>query len=190
MLNIKLKNILRNIIIFLLFIIIIISVFIFIFKNNFFPLDHFDIVKEEAEKNNIDPYLVMSIIKVESNFNKEATSKKEAKGLMQIMDTTANDINNKINISNDVNLYDENVNIALGCKYFSDLINKYNGNYYLAICAYNAGMGNVDKWLEQGILDKNLSQYKDINLPFNETENYLKKVVVSYKIYRKLYDTL
>ena len=108
---------------------------------------------------------------------------------MQIMDTTASDINSEINVVDDVNenLYDENVNIALGCKYFSNLVNKYNGNYYIAICAYNAGMGNVDKWIEQGIINKDLNNYKDISLPFKETENYLMKVIIRYKMYRFLY---
>ena len=158
-------------------------------KKVFYPLTHFEIVKTEASKNNIDPYLVMAIIKTESGFKNEATSNKEAKGLMQIMDTTAHDVNSEIKVVDDVNnnLYDENVNIALGCKYFSNLINKYNGNLYIAICAYNAGMGNVDKWIQQGNIDKNLNKYKNINLPFKETENYLRKVIVRYKVYRILY---
>lgn len=174
------------------FLIIILCIFklgkIFV-KNVAYPLNHFDIVKEEALKNNIDPYLVMAVIKTESGFNKEATSNKDAKGLMQIMDTTANDVNSQINVVDDVNenLYDEKVNIALGCKYLSNLIKKYNGNYYVAICAYNAGMGNVDKWIEQGIIPKDLDKYRNVNLPFNETSSYLNKVVIRYKIYRFLY---
>lgn len=171
-----------------IFILLLVSCYI-ILKKVIYPLNHFDIVKEEAAKNNIDPYLVMGIIKTESGFEKYATSNKDAKGLMQIMDTTANDINNQINIVDNVNekLYDEKVNIALGCKYFSTLLNKYNGNYYLAICAYNAGMGNVDKWIEQGIIDSDLDEYKEVDLPFDETEKYLKKVLISYKMYRNLY---
>lgn len=158
-------------------------------KKFVYPLNHFDIVKEEAAKNNLDPYLVMAIIKTESGFKKDATSNKEAKGLMQIIDSTANDINNKTNIVDEVgdNLYDENVNIALGCKYFSSLVSRYNGNYYLAICAYNAGMGNVDKWIEQGIIDSNLNEFWNVNLPFSETKKYLKKVMISYKMYKMLY---
>lgn len=176
-------------------IVIIITLFVifvtgrFLIKSFVYPLNHFDIVKDEAAKNNLDPYLVMAIIKTESGFKKDATSNKEAKGLMQIMDSTANDINNKTNIVDEVgdNLYDENVNIALGCKYFSSLINKYNGNYYLAICAYNAGMGNIDKWIEQRIIDSNLNEFRNVNLPFSETKKYLKKVMTSYKMYKVLY---
>ena len=107
---------------------------------------------------------------------------------MQIMDSTAEDIKNKMEtttINND--LYNEEVNISLGCKYFSSLIDRYNGNYYLAICAYNAGMGNVDKWIDQNIITKNLNEYKNVNLPFSETKKYLNKVISSYKMYRLLY---
>lgn len=159
-----------------------------IFKNYIFPLKYFDIVKSEAAKNNIDPYLVMAVIKTESNFDQNAISNKDAKGLMQIMDSTANDLQNKLNISNDqANLFDEQINISLGCKYLSSLIKKYNGNYYLAVCAYNAGMGNVDKWLKNGLISEKLVQYKNVNIPFKQTKDYLYKVINSYNIYRKLY---
>lgn len=166
--------------------VIILSLYI-ILKLYIYPLNHFDIVKEEASKNGLDPYLIMAIIKTESGFNKEATSNKEAKGLMQIMDSTATDIKNSTDDNVGDDLYNENVNVSLGCKYFSNLVNKYNGNYYLAICAYNAGMGNVDKWIEQGIIDKNLDKYFNVNLPFSETKKYLNKVMVSYNMYRWLY---
>ena len=187
--KIKVNKFLKWCIILFLSIIILLVLSICMLKKVFYPLTHFEIVKTEASKNGIDPYLIMAIIKTESGFNNEATSKKEAKGLMQIMDTTASDINSEINVVDDVNdnIYDENINIALGCKYFSNLVKKYNGNYYTAICAYNAGMGNVDKWLEQGVINKSLNNYKDISIPFKETENYLKKVIIRYKMYRFLY---
>ena len=83
---------------------------------------------------------------------------------------------------------DEKINIALGTKYLSTLVKKYNGNYYLAIVAYNAGMGNVDKWLEEGIIDTNLKEYKNVDIPFSQTKDYLYKVINSYKTYRILYE--
>lgn len=176
------------------FMIILITIIIFVAlcylaKQFLYPLKYFDIVKEEAAKNNVEPYLVMAIIKTESNFNKTAVSSKEAKGLMQIMDSTAEDIKSKIDTDIDItDIYDEKVNITLGCKYISTLIEKYSGNYYLAVCAYNAGMGNVDKWIEQGIITSNLSEYRNINIPFSQTKDYLYKVIKSYKMYRVLYD--
>lgn len=184
----KKKVILRAIIVILILFLLFAATF-YMVKNIFYPLKYFDIVKKEAPINNLDPYLVMSIIKTESNFNKYAVSNKEAKGLMQIMDSTANDIKSSLGTNIDVsNIFEENTNIKLGCKYLASLINRYNGNYYLAICAYNAGMGNVDKWLEEGIIDTNLKEYKNVDIPFSQTKDYLYKVINSYEIYRKLYE--
>lgn len=183
-------KILKKILTILVIAIMIFSGVFLVLRLYVFPRKHFDIIKEEASKNNIDPYLVLAVIKTESGFNSLATSKKHAKGLMQIMDTTAEDINNNANVVEDLenaNLYDEDVNIALGCSYLKSLIDKYDGNYYIAICAYNAGMGNVNKWLNDGLIEKTLDS-ADISLPFEETSNYLKKVITNYKIYRKLYN--
>ncbi len=175
-----------------IFIIVLVAAFfltIWALKTSVYPLTHFSIVKEAASENSLDPYLILAIIKTESGFNENAKSNKDAKGLMQMLDSTANEVNDNINIvdSVDDNIYDADVNIKLGCKYFSNLVKRYDGNYYLAICAYNAGMGNVDKWLENGYIEKNLDEYKNVNLPFEETSKYLEKVISSYKIYVKLY---
>ncbi len=169
----------------LIFVVLIYNLLINILRNYIFPLKYFDIIKEEAINNNIDPYLILAIIKVESNFDKNITSVKEAKGLMQIMDKTANDVLK--NSSEELDLYNEYLNIEIGCKYFRSLISRYNGNYYLAICAYNAGLGKVDKWIQTGLIDYRLESYKNNNIPYKETKNYLKKVILSYNIYRFLY---
>lgn len=177
-------------IIYLLFILIILFwVSITVLKTFVYPIKYFDVIKEEATKNNLDPYLILSIIKAESSFNKDATSSKNARGLMQIIDSTAEEINNKINKENEEsgNIYDVNVNIAFGCSYFSSLVERYDGNYYLAICAYNAGLGNVDKWINENILSSKLDDYENVSLPFKETEKYLKKVMSSYRMYKILY---
>ena len=180
----------KNIIIILFIVVTAFFSSIFTLRKFIYPLKYFDTVKYEASKNIIDPYLILSIIKVESNFNEKATSKKDAKGLMQILNSTAKEINDNLNIVDkleDNDIYDENLNIAFGTKYLSSLIKKYNGNYYLAICAYNAGMGNVDKWLLNDIIPNNLDKYENISLPFEETKNYLKNVMRTYKIYKILY---
>ena len=186
--KIKKTTIISKILISITITILLLLLAIYILKTFVYPLKHFDIITKEAAENNLDPYLVISIIKTESSFNKYATSNKQAKGLMQIMDSTASDVNEKLETKLDESdIYNENVNIALGCNYFSSLVNKYNGNIYLAICAYNAGMGNVDKWIEEGIVSKDLSKYKDANIPFSQTKNYLYKVITTYKTYRFLY---
>lgn len=179
----------NKILIFTLTIVIILFSCIIILKKFIYPLKYFEIVKECAEENYLDPYLILAIIKTESGFNENITSNKEAKGLMQILDSTADEVNEEINIVDNINesIYDASVNIKLGCKYFSNLVKKYDGNYYLAVCAYNAGMGNVDKWIGNGYIDKNLNEYKNLDIPFQETSKYLEKVISTYKIYVKLY---
>lgn len=168
----------------------IVGVLIYFIKMYFYPLSYFDIIKQEASKNNLDPYLVLAIIKAESGFQENATSHKEARGLMQMIHSTANEVNDKMNILDEISeedLYRADINIALGCHYFASLIERYHGNYYLAICAYNAGMGNVDKWLNEGILSYEFSNTKEVSLPFKETEKYLAKVLSNYHMYRFLY---
>ncbi len=162
----------------------------FVLKRYVYPLKYFDIVKKEAANNNVDPYLILSIIKIESNFNIMSTSNKNAKGLMQMIEATAKEVNDRINVTDNIDendIYDVDLNIALGTNYIASLIKRYNGNYYLAICAYNAGLGNVDKWIAEGIISHKLNDYENTSIPFKETENYLKNVMSTYKMYKMLY---
>ncbi|MBO5476928.1 MAG: lytic transglycosylase domain-containing protein [Clostridia bacterium] len=156
------------------------------------PIKYKEQVLAYSEKYNIDPYLVLAVINTESRFDKEATSSKDAKGLMQVTDATAqevNEITNSTEVLTEENIYDEDINIEIGCQYLASLIERYNGNYYLAICAYNAGIGNVNKWIEEEKVSATLDTI-DIELPFSETTNYLKKVISNYKNYKIVYPNL
>lgn len=162
----------------------------FTLRKVIYPLKYIDIITKEASKNNIDPYLLLSVVKIESNFNPNATSNKGAKGLMQMIYSTALEVNQKLKIYDTISedeLYDVDFNLTIGADYFGMLIKRYNGNYYLAICAYNAGLGNVDKWIENGIVSENLDDYNENDIPFNETKRYLKNVIKTYKMYKILY---
>ena len=103
------------------------------------------------------------------------------------MDNTAADIAKELNITNfePSMLYNPEINIMLGTKYFDKLLAKYNENYYLAIAAYNGGIGNVDSWLEKGIINKDGSNIE--NIPYKETNMYVRKTVKAYTIYNELY---
>ena len=174
-----------------------------------YPLQYETYVEKYSEKNNLDKYLVYAVIKVESNFKPEATSSAGAIGLMQLMEETAverlNVISSSENSSNENNLlnaasineetdssepdnndlYDPETNIKIGTSYLAYLIELYDGNIVLALTAYNAGLGNVEKWIKDGIIKANGSDIE--NIPYKETENYVRKILSSYQMYLKIY---
>ena len=154
--------------------------------HGFFPAKYVDEIKKYSEEYRVDPYLVMAVIKAESNFKKEAVSNKDAGGLMQITPSTAKWLAQKIKISDfeDEDVYKPEINIKLGCYYLSYLYDMYaDTNCMLA--AYNAGHGTVDKWLS----DSNYSTDGKVleKIPYKETEQYINKVNSYTKIYRILY---
>ena len=151
-----------------------------------YPKKYEQYVTKYAKQYNVDELLIYSIIKIESNFNEKANSSANAIGLMQLMQNTATELSNEINdrdISNN-ELYEAEINIELGTYYFSCLLEKYN-NTGLALCAYNAGMGRVDSWIEQDILKPDGTNLE--NIPFKETNLYVRRVLNTYDIYKKLY---
>src|SRR5690625_2265473 len=128
--------------------------------NTEIPSTQFNsIITEVAQKYGIDEKLIHAVIKMESNYNPMAKSHAGAQGLMQLMPNTARGLGV-------TNSYDSRQNIEGATKYLSQMSNKYDGNLELSLAAYNAGPGNVDKY--QGIP------------PFNETQNYVKKVLNNY----------
>lgn len=147
--------------------------------------DYEEYVTNYAKEYNIDSNLIYAIIKAESNFKKDAISNKDAKGLMQIMYPTAIDVAKVLNINIDEQkILDPETNIMIGTKYISMLISKYK-NISLALAAYNAGSGNVDKWILEGIINSNGEDIEKI--PFKETNNYVRKILRDYKIYTQIY---
>ncbi len=152
-----------------------------------YPMKYTEYVYKYAKEYNVDPVLVFAIIKAESNFNPNVVSSSNAIGLMQLMEATAEEIarNLEIDFVKGKSLYNPELNIQLGTKYFSNLMKEYNNNYLLALTAYNAGIGNVGRWIEQGIIKADGSDIE--NIPFKETNNYVRKILRDYKIYRELY---
>lgn len=125
---------------------------------------------------------IYAIIKTESNFNTKIVSKMGAIGLMQIMEETAQEVTDDTEIE-EIDLKDPNTNIKIGTKYFKMLLEYYNDNYYLALASYNAGIGNVKKWIESGIIKNDGSDIE--NIPYKETNNYVRKVLKNYRIYKE-----
>lgn len=152
-----------------------------------YPLKYSNYVEKYSEEYNVDKMLVYAIIKAESNFNPNIVSSSNAIGLMQLLEKTAMETANKMNVEYTENcLYDPELNINLGIKYFSELLEEYNNNYLLALTAYNAGTGNLKQWMEQGIIKEDGTNIEDI--PFKETNSYVRKISRDYSIYKELYN--
>ncbi|WP_346871477.1 lytic transglycosylase domain-containing protein [Clostridium sp. UBA5119] len=170
--------------------IIVIAVIIIVnFKvilKSFFPLEHEKSIIEYSDMYNVDPNLVAAVINTESKFVVDASSSKGAIGLMQIMPSTGEWIARQLNIENFSieMLKNEDVNIEMGCWYLNYLKNqlKYTNEM---LAAYNGGIGNVCKWLQ----DPRYSKDGEVvhTIPFKETVNYIEKVVVVYNEYVDLY---
>lgn len=140
-------------------------------------------INESSIEYNIDPLLIISIIKAESDFNVNAVSKKGAIGLMQIMPSTAKElVSNNQKYDNFVSddLYEPKTNIDLGTAYLQYLLKVFNNDTSLALSAYNAGVGNVLKWNESNKV------YNEDKILFKETKKYVKKVNGIYKILKEI----
>ena len=174
-------------------IILILIVFLIVLKNKiqriFYPKLHEEFVSMYSDEYGVDENLVFAVIKAESNFQEDAVSHKDALGLMQIMKETAEDVARKYNIEIDFNNSEREIlnvqnNIKIGTKYLAVLLEKYK-NIEVAVAAYNAGIGTVDNWIEKGIIKSDGSDIE--NIPYKETNNYVRKILRNYKIYQDLY---
>ena len=180
-------------IIVIIIIIILAIAFIFIFKNKLlkfiYPKTYKEVIAIYEEKYKVEENLIFALIKSESNFDSKAISKSNALGLMQIMEETAKDVAEKNDIELNTNntkdeLFDIYKNIEIGTCYLSILMEKYN-NKEVALAAYNAGIGTVDEWIQSGIIKADGSDIE--NIPYKETNNYVRKILRDYKIYQDLY---
>lgn len=149
----------------------IVATFFPIYLNVRYPLGYENIIRTESENNGLDPALVAAVISVESGYNVTAVSEKGAIGLMQLMPETASYVCATYGVVYDGDkLFDSEYNISLGCKYLRYLKDRFTENYALA--AYNAGEGNVRKWIRGGG-----------ELRFRETREYVKRVYRAKKYY-------
>lgn len=187
------KLLTKNVIIKVIIIVLVIALILAIYNKSYnivlmriYPLKYSEYVEKYSVENKLDKELIYALIKQESNFNKECVSSMYAIGLMQILDSTAKQMASKVNINYETNmLYDPEINIKLGTRYLANLYAKYN-NIEIALAAYNAGTGNVDNWIENGTIKENGSDIE--NIPFRETNNYVRKVMNNYQIYKQIYN--
>lgn len=149
-----------------------------------FPTPYWDTINTYCKKYSVDKWLVTALIKAESNFNEDAVSHAGAKGIMQVTDETFSFCRENTDIKNP-DIFSPDANIHAGVWYLSYLIKKYDGDTQNALAAYNAGMGNVDKWLKDARYSSNGKTLKKI--PFSETVHYTEKINRYKIIYSILY---
>ena len=151
------------------------------------PLRHDDIIRQQAAEKDLDPALIAGVIFTESRF-RDATSHAGAKGLMQLMPDTADYIARKSGGTAFVqgDLASPQVNIAYGSWLLHDLLDHYEGEVTLALAAYNAGQGNVDKWVTSARARGEDFRAAD-HIPFPETRAYVQTVLSARADYRREY---
>ena len=174
-------------------IVLIIAILFVLFKDKLlkilYPKTYSEIVSVYAEEYDVEENLIYAVIKAESNFESQAVSNRDAIGLMQIVEETAIDVAKKNNIDIDTENIEEEIldidnNINIGTKYLSTLLTQY-GNIEVALAAYNAGIGTVNNWIDKQIIKADGSDIE--NIPYKETNNYVRKILRDYGIYNELY---
>jgi soluble lytic murein transglycosylase len=153
-----------------------------------FPKAFWEDLKRYSTQNELDPYLVASLIRQESEFNPNAISHANAVGLMQLLPVTGKKVAKDVKLHhyNASQLYTPAVNLQLGTRYFKSMVDKF-GSFEYALAAYNAGSDRVEDWLAQG-------KYRDPqefveSIPFTETREYVQAILRNANVYKQLYGT-
>lgn len=151
-----------------------------------FPLDYWSLIKKYADAHGLDPYLMAALIAQESTFTPEIRSSANAVGLMQLLPATGKRYAREIGIRpfSTPSLTQPETNIRLGMAYFKDLVDRFGGTY-LALASYNAGESRVARWIAErpGVVQ---DEFID-DIPFPETQNYVKRILGTAEDYRRLY---
>ena len=152
------------------------------------PLEHADIIRQQAQKKHVDPALIAAVIYAESKFNARR-SPAGAEGLMQILPATALFLAHRSGATTftTADLATPQVNIAYGTYYLRFLLDQYGGNETLALAAYNGGQANVDRWLADARAAGR--PFTIAAIAFPETRAYVVKVQAAKAAYRADYPT-
>jgi soluble lytic murein transglycosylase len=151
-----------------------------------FPLTYWPSIRKHAAARGLDPYLIAALIAQESTFDPKIRSVANAWGLMQIVPATGRRLARTLNIRrfNTGMLTDPEINIRMGTLFFSQLVKQFGGTHY-ALAGYNAGESRVVRWkAERPGLDED--EFID-DIPFPETQNYVKRILGTAEDYRRLY---
>jgi soluble lytic murein transglycosylase len=154
-----------------------------------FPRPYWDDLKRNAQLNQLDPFLVASLIRQESEFNPGAVSRANAMGLMQLLPHVGRGVarEEKIRHFSTDELFMANINLQLGTRYFKHMVDHYHGQVEYALAAYNAGEDRVDAWRSSGDF-KDVEEFVE-SIPFTETREYVQAIMRNAVLYKLLYPT-
>ena len=157
--------------------------------QNLFPRPFWEDLKKHALLNQLDPFMVASLIRQESEFNPAALSPANAMGLMQLLPHVGKGVakEEKIKHFSTNELFVANLNLQLGTRYFKHMVDHYHGQVEYALAAYNAGADRVDDWRSSGDF-KDVEEFVE-SIPFTETREYVQAIMRNAVLYRLLYPT-
>lgn len=149
-----------------------------------YPRAYWDLFSEACRRNSLDPWLVLALSRQESLFNPRATSVSDARGLMQLLPSTADRIARQLGDPSAPNLFDPQTNIKLGTAYLRNLFDMFRGDAFKAVAAYNGGEHAVEGWMRKFPGDDD--EWVE-NIGYRETREYVKKVIGGRREYLLLY---
>lgn len=151
-----------------------------------FPEPYWSTIKAEAAKNNVDPYLVASLIRQESEFNPSAISYANAWGLMQLLPSTGKTLAREEGMTHfqTFQLLDPETNIRLGTRYLKQTLDRFGGVPEYALAAYNAGENRVEDWQAAGPYN-GIDEFVE-SIPFTQTREYVQAILRNIEIYREI----
>jgi len=151
-----------------------------------FPVDYWPLIQKYSQLHGLDPYLITALMAQESTFTAEIRSSANARGLMQLMPSTGRIYARKLGMKSftTASLLQPETNVRLGTQYFKDLVDRFGGVHY-ALAGYNAGEHRVVRWLNEAP-GLPADEFID-NIPFPETQNYVKRILGTAEDYRRLY---
>ena len=151
-----------------------------------YPLDYWPLIDKYSKENGLDPYLMSALIAQESTFTADVRSSANAYGLMQLLPSTGRRYAQRIGMRpfSTASLTRPEANIRLGMAYFKDLVDRFGGAHF-ALASYNAGESRVSQWRDER---PGLQQDEFIDdIPYPETQNYVKRILGTAEDYRRLY---
>jgi soluble lytic murein transglycosylase len=155
-----------------------------------FPVDYWPLIRKHAVARGLDPYLIAALVAQESTFDADVRSPANAWGLMQVLPSTGRQLARSLKLRrfNTASLTNPEINVRLGTLYFERLVKQFGGKghgEHYALASYNAGENRVERWINER---PPLPQDEFIDdIPYPETQNYVKRILGTAEDYRRLY---